>query len=70
MRISIALETCEGQTFLREQLESFLYQTRLPDELIACDDASHDSTYDLLREFVQKAPFPVRLKKNANPVYS
>ncbi len=38
MKISIALCTYNGEKFLTEQLESFLAQTRLPDELVVGDD--------------------------------
>ena len=40
--ISIAMCTCNGQSFLLEQLESITKQTVLPNELIICDDQSTD----------------------------
>ena len=62
--ISIALATYNGDRFLGEQLESYLKQTRLPDELVVCDDASSDGTMEILRDFRDKAPFPVHIKQN------
>ncbi|MDQ4144092.1 MAG: glycosyltransferase family 2 protein [Actinomycetota bacterium] len=56
--------TFNGQRFLRGQLESFLVQTRLPDELVVCDDGSTDATVDIMREFSDDAPFPVHLQVN------
>ena len=48
MKTSIAMATYNGEKYLGEQLESFLLQTRLPDELIICDDMSTDGTIDIL----------------------
>jgi glycosyltransferase involved in cell wall biosynthesis len=36
--ISVAMCTYNGERYLREQLESIALQTRLPDELVICDD--------------------------------
>ncbi len=63
-KISIALCTYNGAKFLPEQLESYLHQTRLPDELIVCDDCSTDNTPQIIQEFTLKAPFPVHLHIN------
>jgi len=63
-RISIALATYNGARFLAPQLESYLSQTRLPDELVVCDDASTDDTPDQLARFAARAPFPVRIERN------
>ncbi len=59
--LSIAMCTCDGEAFLDEQLNSLLEQTRPPDEVIVCDDASQDATPRLLDRFVTRAPFPVEL---------
>lgn len=59
MKISIAMATYNGHDYLLEQLESFLTQTRMPDELVITDDGSSDDTKDIVREFSRKAPFPV-----------
>jgi glycosyltransferase involved in cell wall biosynthesis len=64
MRFSIALATCNGQRFLHEQLNSYLSQTRHPDEVVVCDDRSDDQTLDVLSEFATKAPFPIRIEQN------
>lgn len=61
---SIAMATYNGARFLTEQLESFLRQTRLPDELVACDDGSTDATLDILEAFSMRAPFTVRIVRN------
>jgi glycosyltransferase involved in cell wall biosynthesis len=64
MKISIALCTYNGEKFLSEQLNSFLTQTVLPDELIICDDLSNDSTPKIVAEFAEKAPFQVQFLVN------
>jgi glycosyltransferase involved in cell wall biosynthesis len=56
--------TFNGEPFLEEQLESIALQTRLPDELIVCDDRSDDKTVDILKEFANRAPFPVHVSVN------
>jgi glycosyltransferase involved in cell wall biosynthesis len=64
MKASVAMATYNGAEFLSEQLESLAQQTRLPDELVVTDDGSSDATLDLLRDFAESAPFPVRLERN------
>ncbi len=69
-RISVALCTYNGERFLPEQLDSILNQTRLPDELIVCDDNSSDNTLILLRAFAEQAPFPVTVMENKSKLGS
>lgn len=64
MRISIAMCTYNGEKFVRDELASFLTQTRLPDELVICDDRSSDRTVEIVEEFARTAPFDVRLSVN------
>ena len=62
--ISVALATLNGAAFINKQLESIAQQTRLPDELIVCDDGSTDGTVELVQKFAATAPFPVHLSVN------
>ena len=64
MKISIALASYNGSTYIKEQLDSFLMQTRLPDELIISDDVSSDNTVEIINNFINEAPFRVVLIKN------
>lgn len=64
MKISVALCTFNGARFLDEQLASIAAQTRQPDELVVCDDASSDGTRDILDRFAISASFPVRIIVN------
>jgi glycosyltransferase involved in cell wall biosynthesis len=63
-RISVALCTYNGERYLPQQLASIAKQTRLPDELVVCDDRSTDRTVAMVREFAASAPYPVRIFEN------
>lgn len=63
--LSVALCTFNGSRFLRDQLESIASQTRLPDELVVCDDGSTDPTTQIIAEFSHNVAFPVRLHVHA-----
>jgi glycosyltransferase involved in cell wall biosynthesis len=65
-KFSVAMCTYNGAEFVTEQLDSIAAQTRLPDELIVCDDGSTDATVECIREFARNASFPVRLVENEN----
>ena len=56
--------TYNGAHYLSEQLASVVAQTRQPDELIICDDASVDETLTHVQDFTRNAPFPVSVVKN------
>lgn len=46
--ISVAMCTYNGEKYVRDQLESIIYQTLQPDEVIICDDCSSDSTVKVI----------------------
>jgi glycosyltransferase involved in cell wall biosynthesis len=58
------MATYNGAAFLREQLQSFVGQTRRPDELVVSDDGSTDATREILEAFRAHAPFDVILRFN------
>lgn len=64
MKISIALATYNGGHYLQAQLDSFIAQTRQPNELVATDDGSTDNTVEILRSFAAAAPFEVIVQCN------
>jgi glycosyltransferase involved in cell wall biosynthesis len=63
-QVSVALCTYNGAAFLSEQLDSIAAQTRLPGELVICDDCSTDETVEIVRAFARIARPFVRLKIN------
>jgi glycosyltransferase involved in cell wall biosynthesis len=56
--------TYNGSQYLTAQLESIAQQSRVPDELVVCDDASKDDTLRIVEQFAQRVSFPVRLEVN------
>lgn len=54
--ISVALGTYNGAAYLGAQLDSILQQTRVPDEIVICDDASTDATPALLAGYARRCP--------------
>lgn len=65
MSVSVALATYNGSPYLAHQLISILNQTRLPDQVIVCDDASTDETLQIIQWFEKTAPFDVKVQINA-----
>ncbi len=62
--ISVALCTYNGEKYLSEQLESIVSQSVPVQELVVCDDGSSDSTLEILQQFSDDSPFPVRIFQN------
>ena len=68
MTLSIVLSAYNGGLFLREQLESIVAQTVLPDELILINDASPDNgeTEMIINEYVQRYEFAKKKNNETN----
>jgi len=64
MTTTILLCTYNGESFLEDQLNSYLGQTELPTDLYVADDGSTDNTLSILKAFADKAPFPVQIHQN------
>lgn len=54
MTVSVVMATYNGEDYIEKQLESILNQSRLPEEIIICDDCSKDNTLQIIRKFVEK----------------
>jgi glycosyltransferase involved in cell wall biosynthesis len=67
--LSVAMCTYNGERFLREQLDSIAAQTRLPDELVVCDDHSTDQTVAILNDFEPLEPYRSQGREYACFVY-
>ena len=61
MTISVAMTTFNGNSHLREQLDSIKRQSLQPMELIICDDGSSDDTVEIARSFAAEAAFKVSI---------
>ena len=64
LTVSIALATYNGGRYIKEQLDSYSKQQRLPDEVIVSDDGSTDDTIAIVDAWKQTVPFEVRLVTN------
>lgn len=62
--IAVVIATCNGEKFIREQLESILIQTLMPTEIIIQDDNSQDATWEILEEYQTKYPQLIRIYLN------
>lgn len=54
MRVSVAMCTYNGGAYLRQQMDSIFNQTRLPDEIVVCDDISKDNTCEILETYLRR----------------
>lgn len=64
MTLSVVIATYNGEKFLREQLDSVLAQTLMPDEIIVSDDGSTDVTWAIMEEYQKRYPKLFRLYRN------
>ncbi len=60
--VSIAVATCNGAPYIRQQLQSLYGQTLAPAEIVVCDDRSDDGTAAILQE--EAAAGRIRLFEN------
>lgn len=63
-RLSVAMCTFNGVDYLEEQLASIATQSRVPDELVICDEGSVDGSLDVLQDFKRSSGLNVRLEVN------
>ena len=54
MKYSIVLATYNGSKYIKQQLDSFKNQTRIPDEIIICDDGSSDNTITIIESYIKE----------------
>jgi len=63
-KVSVAMCSYNSSRYCEKQLESMASQSRLPDEVVICDDGSVDDTPSILERFSKEAPFDVRIYRN------
>jgi glycosyltransferase involved in cell wall biosynthesis len=57
------MATYNGEKFLEQQLQSLSKQTRLPVELIICDDTSSDAPVDIIKRFLGDGAFSCEARR-------
>ena len=56
MKLIVLMSTYNGEKYIREQLDSLLRQTLLPDQIFIRDDGSKDKTVAILEEYAGAYP--------------
>lgn len=62
--ISIAMCTFNGEKYIKEQIESIINQSLIPDEIVICDDCSKDNTVNIIKETLDNWSGKVHLVVN------
>ena len=65
--VDILLASCNGETYLRTQIESILRQREISWHLYARDDASGDGTREMLGKYQRRFPQKISLAWNPSP---
>ena len=53
-RISVAMATYNGETYLRNQIDSILRNISDDDEIVVSDDGSTDNTLNIINEYIEQ----------------
>ena len=64
MKISIVMTVYNGEKYLQNQIDSFLNQTKLPDEIIIADDCSSDKTEEILKTYEKNNTIDFKIYRN------
>jgi glycosyltransferase involved in cell wall biosynthesis len=64
--IDILLATYNGQTYLREQIDSILAQSNQDWQLLIRDDGSNDDTLSIIEDYVARYSGKIKLIENGN----
>lgn len=54
MTVSVCMGTYNGETYIEQQLNTILQQTKAPEEVILSDDGSTDNTVSIIERFIRK----------------
>lgn len=54
MTVSVCMGTYNGETYIEQQLNTILRQTKAPEEVILSDDGSTDNTVSIIERFIRK----------------
>lgn len=53
MKVSVVICTYNGESYIKEQLDSIISQTIPIDEIVLCDDCSTDNTVNIAKEIIK-----------------
>jgi glycosyltransferase involved in cell wall biosynthesis len=56
MKVSVAMATYNGEKYLKQQIDSILFQLSSEDELIISDDHSSDQTLVIIEKYMKEDP--------------
>lgn len=65
--ITILMAIYNGETYLREQIESIIAQTFTDWRLILCDDCSKDSSFEIASDYATRYPGKIVAVRNPEP---
>jgi len=68
--ISVCMTTYNGEKYIREQLDSILFQIDINDEVIISDDSSIDNTIDIIESFNDSRIKLLRNNNFYNPIFN
>ena len=71
-KVSVAIATYNGAKYFEKQLDSIVSQTLEVNQIVICDDNSHDETYEIALQYKKNHPKIdwCILKNNSNIGYS
>lgn len=62
--ISVTIMTYNHEKFISQCLDSVLNQSRMPDEIIVCDDNSNDNNWKIIKQYKEEYGDILTIKKN------
>ncbi len=55
-KVSVAIATYNGAKYFEKQLDSIVSQTLEVNQIVICDDNSHDETYEIALQYKKIIP--------------
>ncbi len=68
--ISVCIPTFNGAKYIREQLDSIIYQLSFDDEIIISDDSSTDNTIEIIEDMNDRRIRILKNNKFKNPIFN
>ncbi len=68
--ISVCIATYNGEKYIKEQLDSILYQLDRTDEIIISDDSSTDKTIEIIKSFNDNRIILYENQKFKSPIFN